>query len=133
MIRRDTDVSGARLDHLQHGLQHADHGAEGPVLPFGETAKAVEMAVQLVGAVDEMNDHAFAAGRSRSSLRSRGLRPSDPGVRWNQIYQALPAKSNEIPGTRATGIGVQNLHAESLSSSGFSLGCFFLPALRRSR
>ena len=59
VIGRDTDVSGSRLDHLQHCIQHSDHGAEGPILALGEAAKAVEVAEQLVGAVYEMNDHDF--------------------------------------------------------------------------
>ena len=45
------------LDHLQHRLQHADDGAERPVLALGEAAQAVEVAEQLVGAVDEVDDH----------------------------------------------------------------------------
>ena len=59
VIGRDTDVSCSRLDHLQHCMQHADHGAEGPILALGEAAKAVKVAEQLVRAVYEMNDHAF--------------------------------------------------------------------------
>ena len=39
-------------------MQLADHGAEGRILPFVEATKALEVAEQLVRAVDEMNDHA---------------------------------------------------------------------------
>jgi hypothetical protein len=38
-------------------VQYADHGAVRPVLALIEAAQAVEMAEQLVGAVQEMNDH----------------------------------------------------------------------------
>ena len=61
VIGRHTDVSRSRLDHLQHGVQHAGHGAEGRILALVEAAKAVEVAEQLVGAVDEMDDHAVNA------------------------------------------------------------------------
>src|SRR5207302_2403995 len=57
MIGRHPDVSCPRLDHLQHRMQHADHGAEGWILALVEAAQAVEVAVQFVRAVDEMNDH----------------------------------------------------------------------------
>ena len=45
------------LDHLEHGLQHADDGAVRAVLAFVEPAQAVEVTEELVGAVDEVNDH----------------------------------------------------------------------------
>ena len=50
-------MGGALLDHLQDAVEHTDHRAEGTVVSFGEAAQAVEMAEELVGAVDEMNDH----------------------------------------------------------------------------
>jgi hypothetical protein len=55
------DVSSPGLDRLQHGMEYADHGAVGPVLALIEAAKAVEMAEQLVGAVQEMYDHVSMA------------------------------------------------------------------------
>src|SRR2546427_13254030 len=79
VVGRHTDVSCPLLDHLQDGVQHAAHGAEGRILALGGAAAAVELAEQLVGAVDEMNDHSperTRAARSRSSVRSRALRVS---------------------------------------------------------
>jgi hypothetical protein len=58
MIGRHADVRLSRLDHLQHGLQHADHGAERWILALVEAAQPVEMAEQLIRTVDEVNDHA---------------------------------------------------------------------------
>ena len=58
VIGRDPDVSRSLLDHLQQGLQDADHGSERPVLAFVEATQAVEMPEQLVGAVYEVDDHA---------------------------------------------------------------------------
>src|SRR5439155_1221895 len=57
VVGRHTDVRGPLLDHLQDGVQHAAHRAEGRILARGGAAAAVELAEQLVGAVDEMNDH----------------------------------------------------------------------------
>ena len=56
----------------------AGHGAEGRILPFAEAALSVEVAEELVGPVDEMNDHAYfhlldafvaSAMREKDSLR----------------------------------------------------------------
>ena len=59
-----------QMDTLRHHvLLHADDGAEGTVLAAGESAQAVEMAEQFVGAVDEVDLHP-------SSL---------PGVRWSGV------------------------------------------------
>ena len=111
VIGRHTDVSGSRLDHLQHSIQHSDHGAEGPILALGEAAKAVEVAEQLVRAVYEMNDHAFVT-------RARG---EAPGLNFLLLS------------TGAVGIGVPNSPAESLSSPGPRFSNLFLPILRRCR
>jgi hypothetical protein len=51
------------LDHLQHGLQHADDGAERLVLSFVETTLSVEMPEELVRAVYNINDHDMSAVR----------------------------------------------------------------------
>src|SRR5205085_9052730 len=58
VIGGDGDVRRAVFQQLQRPVQDADHGAEGTVLAFGETAQAVEMPEQFVGAVDEVEDHA---------------------------------------------------------------------------
>ena len=57
VIGGDAEVGGALLDHLEHGVQQAGDGAEGLVLALVEAAQAVEMAEQLVGAVQDMDDH----------------------------------------------------------------------------
>ena len=90
VIGRDTDVSCSRLDHLQHCIQYADHGAEGPILALGEAAKAVKVAEQLVRAVYEMNDHAFVtAVHTRQRVRL-GPRPSFPsGGRITEFFCEL--------------------------------------------
>jgi hypothetical protein len=60
VVGRDAEVRGALLEHLQHGLDDPDHSAEGAVLPPGEAAQSVEVPEELVGAVDDVNDHAKA-------------------------------------------------------------------------
>ena len=57
VVGGDADVALALLDHLEHRLQDADDGTERSVLALVEAAQAVEVAKELVGAVDEMNDH----------------------------------------------------------------------------
>ena len=57
VIGRDADVRRAGLEHLQHGVQHAGRGAERLTVAPAAAAAAVEMAEQLVGAVDEVDDH----------------------------------------------------------------------------
>src|SRR4030095_9049314 len=97
VIGRHTDVSGARLDHLQHRVQHTDDGAEGPILAFVEAAKAVEVAKQLGCGVHDMNDHALVTSRAAAGAREAAcarvrcacaIRASV----GTKTYQALPAK-----------------------------------------
>ena len=57
VVGGDADVRGAPLDHLQHGVQHADDRAVRRVLAFVEAAQAVEVTEQLVRAVDEVGYH----------------------------------------------------------------------------
>jgi hypothetical protein len=57
VIGGDTEVGGALLDHLQHRMQQAGDRAQRLVLALVEAALAVEVAEQLVGAVQDMNDH----------------------------------------------------------------------------
>ena len=49
---RHADVSRSCFNHLQNGIQHADHRAERPILALVEATQAVEMPEQLVRAVD---------------------------------------------------------------------------------
>src|SRR5687768_9764511 len=57
VIGGNADVSCSLLDHLQQRLQHADHGAERPVLTLGKATQPVEVTEQLVRAVDKVHDH----------------------------------------------------------------------------
>src|SRR5207249_3073291 len=57
VIGRHADVRGSPLDRLQHRPEHPGHGAERRVLALVEAAETVEVTEELVGAVDEMNDH----------------------------------------------------------------------------
>jgi len=52
VIGGDADVRGAALDHLQHRVQHAGHGAVGFVFALVEPPQAIEVTEQLVRAVD---------------------------------------------------------------------------------
>ena len=58
VIGRDADVRRAGLEHLQHRVQHAGRGAERLTVAPAAAPAAVEVAEQLVGAVDEVDDHA---------------------------------------------------------------------------
>jgi hypothetical protein len=60
------------VDHLEHGLQHADDGAIGAVHAFVESAQSVEMTEELVGAVDEVNDH-FAVNEDLVAAVSKAV------------------------------------------------------------
>ena len=58
MIGGHTNVSRSTLDHLQDRMEHTDGGAERAIFALGKATKTIKMPEQLVGAVDEMNDHA---------------------------------------------------------------------------
>ena len=57
MIGGDTEIGVAGLDHLEHGLQHADDSPVRAVHSFVEPAQPVEMTEQFVRAVNKMNYH----------------------------------------------------------------------------
>src|SRR6266853_3158365 len=61
VIGRNSQMRRSFLDHLQHGMEHAVYGAEGSIVALAEAAQTVEVAEQLVGAVNEMNDHAVSS------------------------------------------------------------------------
>ena len=76
------------LDHLQHRVQHAGHGAERTVLALVGATGAVKVSEELVRTVDEMDDQRdtsfqkrFSSSSvircpfSRSRLISRSFRP----------------------------------------------------------
>jgi hypothetical protein len=46
------------FDQLQHAVEDAATAPKRAVLALGEAAQAIEVAEQLVGAVDEVDDHA---------------------------------------------------------------------------
>jgi hypothetical protein len=70
MVGGHADVRLAALDELQHAVQHAHHRTEAPVFSLVESTLAVEVAKQLVGAVDQMDhDRAGVGERSRSGGR----------------------------------------------------------------
>ena len=68
MISGHADVGGTTFDHLQDSVQYADDSAERLVLAVVESALAIEMAKQLVGAIYQVDNHeglaAVEAGRS---------------------------------------------------------------------
>ena len=57
VVGGDAEIRVAVLDHLEHGLQHADDRAVRAVHAFVEPAQTVEVTKELVGAVDKVNDH----------------------------------------------------------------------------
>ena len=86
VVGRDADVRRSGLEHLQHGVQHAGRGAERLIVALAAAAAAVEVAEQLVGAVDEVDDHRGAEdgrprpaspeiGRGRRRARQTGAGP----------------------------------------------------------
>ena len=68
MIGGDTHVRRPLLDHLQDAVEHTDDRAQRPIFALGEAAQAIKMAKKLVGAVDEMNDHAAILKRISARL-----------------------------------------------------------------
>src|SRR4051812_2807433 len=92
VIGGHTDVRSPSFQHLRHGAENSGNRAEGRITLL-EPADPVEMAEQLVGPVDEVDDHAPALAdvamclacppRSGSDLRflsgrrkNKGLTPS---------------------------------------------------------
>ena len=57
MISGHADVGGTTFDHLQDSVQYADDSAEGLVLAVVESALAIEMAKQLIGAIYQVDNH----------------------------------------------------------------------------
>src|SRR6185503_5224744 len=84
VIGRHADVGLSGFENLQHALQHTDYCAERPILTLGKAAQTVEMSEQLVGTVDEMNDHAAALCReaqARAQYQAATVRLAR--VRWH--------------------------------------------------
>ena len=57
VVGGDADVGGAALDHPEHGVHHAARRGERRLGARGGALPAVEMPEQLVGAVDQVDDH----------------------------------------------------------------------------
>jgi hypothetical protein len=66
----------AVLDHLEDRVQHPGHGAEGRGRPLLEAPPSVELAEQLVGAVDEVDGQ----GRHRASVSIPGVAAESGGT-----------------------------------------------------
>src|SRR5262249_10850263 len=76
VVRRDADVGCSPFEHLRDGTEYAGDGAEGRI-GLVESPKSVKVTEQLVGAVDQVNDHwcpcilsDVAAGRDDVSVRN---------------------------------------------------------------
>src|SRR5438067_6534878 len=57
MVRRDANVRGTRLEHLQNRAQHTNDAAIRRVFALGEAAKTVKVSEQLVRPVEQVHDH----------------------------------------------------------------------------
>jgi hypothetical protein len=69
------DFRAPFFDHLEKSLQHVDDGAVGTVHAFGESAEAVEVTEELVGAVDEMHDHFGSMFAENRRIRLSEVKP----------------------------------------------------------
>jgi hypothetical protein len=56
VVGRDADVRGVALEHLRHRVENACNGPEGRIQP-APAPDSVELAEQLVRAVDQVDDH----------------------------------------------------------------------------
>jgi glycogen operon protein len=112
VIGCDADVSRSALYHLEHGLQHACHGAERTILALVEAAQPVEMPEQLVRAVDQMNDH----GGSRLATEPIGTyavihkppllkRGCPPGSERDQTHQTRTHVEKQVARRAAFPLG----------------------------
>src|SRR5262245_16675342 len=73
MIGRDTEMSRAFLEHLEDGVQYTEHRAVGRVLALVEAPQPVKVTEQLVGAVDQVNDHRTRRASPHRRAVDRGL------------------------------------------------------------
>jgi hypothetical protein len=64
VVGRHADVRRAGLDHLEHGVQDAAHGAERLVHSLAGTALPIEVAEQLVRTVQQVDDHGVRHGNA---------------------------------------------------------------------
>jgi hypothetical protein len=68
VISGHADVGGTTFDHLQDSVQYADDSAERLVLAVVESALAIEMAKQLVGAIYQVDNHEESVPQLKSQL-----------------------------------------------------------------
>src|SRR5439155_11792904 len=99
VIGRDAEVGRPFLDHLQHRVQHAGHGAERRIFILVEAAEAIKMPEELVGAVEKMNDHA-AAQVQTSEPRSAMPLPQNPLGAVARDYGPGSLCATRTPGRR---------------------------------
>jgi hypothetical protein len=57
VIGGDAHVRGTLADHLQYGIEHSNNRPESPLFPIGDATQSIEMAEELVGSINQMNDH----------------------------------------------------------------------------
>jgi protein tyrosine/serine phosphatase len=55
VVRRDRDVGGAALDHAQNGREYTSNGGNLVTIPIACGWQRVEVAEQLVCAIDQIN------------------------------------------------------------------------------
>ena len=67
MISGDAEVCGALLEHLQHRVQHTHHRPSRLVCALGEAAQAIEVPEELVGPVNEVDEHGGRASAGELS------------------------------------------------------------------
>src|SRR5213076_1769680 len=87
VVGGDAEVSVAALDHLEHGLQHADDSAVRAVHAFVEPAQAVEVTEELVGTVNEMDDHFGLTSANNRMMRPREAKLLRGGERARRYPQ----------------------------------------------
>src|SRR5262245_31872842 len=88
VIGRHADVGRSALEHLRDRMQDAGHGSEGRV-GVPEAPDSVELAEELVGAVDEVNDH---RGPTISEHRPRAEWSHSGSRKWS-LSRGLPRES----------------------------------------
>ncbi len=93
MVGGHADMYLAALDELEHALQHAGHGAERPVMALVEAALAVEVAEELVGAVDLVDHDCAIAGGCRRLGRGSFDHVGDSSRQWEADADDWPMAS----------------------------------------
>src|SRR5206468_717735 len=66
VVRGHTDVGTTLFDQLQHAMQHAADAAKRSVFAVARTPRTVEVPKELVGPVDEVEDHLSMISEAQS-------------------------------------------------------------------